>query len=46
MLRFIQDRKRLILVVAALVAIVALAPAALAGPGSGPSAQSTSGGGD
>ena len=42
MLQFIQDRKRLILVVAALVAIVALAPAALAGP----TAQSTPSGDD
>ena len=39
MLGLIQDRKRLLVVVAALVAIVALVPVALAAPDSGPSAQ-------
>ena len=39
MLWMIQDRKRLLVMVAVLVAIVALVPAALAAPDSGPSAQ-------
>ena len=39
MLGMIQDRKRLLVVVAALVVIVALVPVALAAPYSGPSAQ-------
>ena len=39
MLGMIQDRKRLVVLVAVLVAIVALVPAALAAPDSGPSAQ-------
>ena len=39
MLGLIQDRKRLLVVMAVLVAIVALVPAALAAPDSGPSAQ-------
>ena len=36
MLGLIQDRKRLVVVMAVLVAIVALVPAALAAPDSGP----------
>ena len=39
MLWMIQDRKRLLVMVAVLIAIVALVPAALAAPDSGPSAQ-------